>query len=289
MSDSSNGLFSRILAVIMVVLLAILLYASFNYTTTLREATSRIESAAAAAQTSEATLIARSETAVAAAETAVAKVEAGGTEAELVTTSPPSPPKAGDPLDGGVALSCQTGDGFDSVLYHSVDRIEVFQAYADFQQEWQNRGQWDHPGGVQSALIETEVESGQWELFYSESLPGGCGTEWSGWSEYMAFKVAGEADGASVMRIESPRRALSGSTSFPVGQVSTIGGSLINLEDQGAELTLSSRLLLADKSDGETRYILVILDPGASAGGNQCSSWCSNCQGVYCWLCSFCG
>jgi hypothetical protein len=289
MSDSSNSLFSRILAVIMVVLLAILLYASFNYTTTLREATSKIESAAAAEQASEATLIARAETAVAAAETAVAKVETGGTGAELGTTSSPSPPKAGDPLDGGVALSCQTGDGFDAVLYHSVDRIEVFQAYADFQQEWQSSGQWDHPGAVQSALIETEVEAGQWELFYSESLASGCGTEWSGWSEYMAFKVVGEADGESVMRIESPRRALSGSTSFPVGEGLTIGGSLIDLEDQGAKLTLSSRLLLADKSDGETKYILVILDPGASAGGNQCSSWCSNCQGVYCWLCSFCG
>ena len=90
------------------------------------------------------------------------------------------------------------------------------------------------------------------------------------------------------MRIEDPRRALTDSVSFAVGEDSTIGLSLIDLEDQGAALSRSSRLLVADELGGETKYVLIILDPRTSAGGNQCTSWCSNCQGMHCWLCNLC-
>jgi hypothetical protein len=266
-----------------------------------------LESAIATAQAAEEvaqTALAKSETALTTAQTAkeaagtaLTKSEEALTKAQTAITLTPTmlaselgPPKPICVLGGGVALRHQTSEGFDTILYHAVAGMEVYRSYGDFRQTWKDNGRWDQPGTVRLALIETEDNSAEWELFYIDSMADGSERPWTAWNEYSLVRVeGGETDGEfGLIYAEGPRKEVVASTPFAGGDDTIIEVSLIDLEDEGAVLDRSGRLLLADDSSEETKYILIIFEDLMPSGGDQSTSWCSRvCQGgLFCsWLC----
>ena len=294
----SLGLFVVLLLALVVLLLA-LLYTSYNSSTSLQPITAtmeavaaKAESARAAAQTIEAKLetlgaqaegvetpVAGIEIAVTAAETAVAAAQTAVASAPPTTT----PTELMIPLDVGVGITYQAADG-PGMIPFSVDNLKVYRSYADFEANWPLDG----PATVRLALIETQESAGEWQLFHTE-LPVGTGATPTDWSEYALLVELHPTRTEELIFEEGLKQKIVTPELFIVEPDSTTGDSLDTLEDAGAELDLSSKLLLADDSTGVPNYILIIFDPASGAGGDQCKAHCSACQGVSCWICWLCG
>jgi hypothetical protein len=244
----------------------------------------------------------KADEALAAAQTAVAKAEA--LEAQAGVLGSPSNPTSGSAqaeiaVEGGVALTYKAADQSEGRIFYRVDCLVVYRNFDSFEGGLGKDPCLGDKATIQLALVETGQDSDQYHLLYHErdrpaDDPQAKSAAWSEYdliAEFQPAQAGGEASMTAerLTLYESEPQNINDRTGI-VTSTTTIQ-SLTNfksaLSSSGLDSGLTSRLLLADDSSGETVYTLVVREPSDPAGDDRKKHWCKKiCGRRGCkWIC----